>query len=110
MKLCAKCGLTQSQHEYIGKNNSVCEKPSFTTDKKGYTKSRAFKEGYDMGYTHAKTETSHNQNCTNQESYSNVWLHGTIHLNPKTKEIHIDGDHSIRDYLKFKTSDKEDNA
>ncbi len=33
------------------------------------------------------------------ESYSEPWMHATIHLNPETGEIHSDGDHRVRKWI-----------
>lgn len=33
------------------------------------------------------------------ESYPDTWLHGVVHLNPNTGEIHSDGDYALRDWL-----------
>ena len=34
-----------------------------------------------------------------QEGYPDHWKHCTIHLNPKTGEMHSDGDHSVRTFI-----------
>lgn len=36
------------------------------------------------------------------EAYPKDWQHATIHLNPKTGEMHSDGDHRVREWLQEK--------
>ena len=34
-----------------------------------------------------------------KEGYPEDWMHCTIHLNPKTGEMHSDGDHRVRHWI-----------
>ena len=39
-----------------------------------------------------------------QEGYPDNWKHCIIHLNPETGEMHSDGDHSVRNWIKERIS------
>jgi len=39
------------------------------------------------------------------EAYPDDWLHCTIHLNPKTGEMHSDGDHRVRHWIQEHIND-----
>ena len=39
------------------------------------------------------------------ESYPEPWIHATIHLNPITGEMHSDGNHEVRHWIKRKIDD-----
>jgi len=46
-----------------------------------------------------EVETSRMEKEYSGEGYSSDWWHCVIHLNPKTGEMHSDGDHRVRHWI-----------
>src|SRR5690606_8861295 len=58
----------------------------------------------------AEAEVERLKRLALQEGYPDGWWHAIIHLNPETGEVHSDGDHRVRHYIKNMLERQRDQA